>query len=255
MAFPSFLSSVETLGVPVLAYAAAIASFCWRGGSGRRRVRRPSVAAPPPLWLAAVGPDLKNDIEHAEDEERQAGTVDQAEIAAALREASPALRRWRLGDSEHNLLASQNNLACTYEKLGRKEEAMRLKRDVYYGYMKLVGEEHGHTLLSAGNYAVSLMDLKRHKEAKALLRKTVPVARRVLGENDETTLRARHYYARVLYQDKSSTFDEFREAVTTFEDTARTARRVLGGAHPVAVKMEGFLRDARAELRARETRA
>ena len=78
---------------------------------------------------------------------------------------------------------------------------------------------------------MSLMDLKHHKEAKALLRKTVPVARRVLGENDETTLRARHYYA-----------DEFREAVTTFEDTARTARRVLGGAHPLVPLMEKTLR-------------
>ena len=55
----------------------------------------PSVAAPPPLWLAAVGPDLKNDIEHAEDEERQAGTVDQAEVAAALCETATTLRRFR----------------------------------------------------------------------------------------------------------------------------------------------------------------
>ena len=92
------------------------------------------------------------------------------------------------------------------------------------------------------------MDLKRHKEAKALLRKTVPVARRVLGENDETTLRARHYYARVLYQDKSSTFDEFREAVATFEDTARIARRVLGGAHPLVPLMEKTWRAVREQL-------
>ena len=36
-------------------------------------------------------------------------------------------------------------------------------------------------------------------------------------------------------------------------ETERTARRVLGGAHPVTTGIEGALRDARAALRARET--
>ena len=43
------------------------------------------------------------------------------------------------------------------------------------------------------------------------------------------------------------------EAVTTFEDTARTARRVFGGAHPTTGGIEEGLRLARAALRARET--
>tara|TARA_B100000459_G_scaffold67031_1_gene36979 strand:- start:244 stop:447 length:204 start_codon:yes stop_codon:yes gene_type:complete len=60
-------------------------------------------------------------------------------------------------------------------------------------------------------------------------------------------------YAKALYQDDSATLDDLREAVTTFEDTARTARRVFGGAHPVVGRLEGFLRDARAAFHARET--
>ena len=59
-------------------------------------------------------------------------------------------------------------------------------------------------------------------------------------------------YAKALYQDDSATLDDLREAVTTFEDTARTARRVLGGTHPLTEWMEGDLRDAQAVLRARE---
>ena len=85
------------------------------------------------------------------------------------------------------------------------------------------------------------------------MRKTVPVARRVLGENDETTLRARWMYAEALYMDTSSTLDDLREAVTTLEETDRIARRVLGGAHPTTKGVESELRDARAALRARET--
>ena len=43
-----------------------------------------------------------------------------------------------------------------------------------------------------------------------------------------------------------------REAVETFVETRRTARRVLGSAHPVVAECEEALRDARAALAARE---
>ena len=59
-------------------------------------------------------------------------------------------------------------------------------------------------------------------------------------------------YARALYKDDDATLDDHREAVTTLEETTRTARRVLGGAHPTAAGMEKSLQNARAALRARE---
>ena len=59
--------------------------------------------------------------------------------------------------------------------------------------------------------------------------------------------------ARFSAVDTSATLDDLRQAVTTLEETGRTARRVLGGAHPVVVEMEESLRNARAALRARET--
>ena len=43
------------------------------------------------------------------------------------------------------------------------------------------------------------------------------------------------------------------KAVTTLEDAARIARRVLGGSHPLTAAFKASLRDARAALRARET--
>ena len=69
---------------------------------------------------------------------------------------------------------------------------------------------------------------------------------------------ARNIYALALYEDPVATLDDLREVVTTFEDTERTARRVLGGAHPLTSAIEfaqDELRDARAAraaLRARE---
>jgi hypothetical protein len=56
-------------------------------------------------------------------------------------------------------------------------------------------------------------------------------------------------YVSVLWDD-GATLDDLREAVTTLEETARTARRVMGGAHPLVAKIEHSLRAA---LRARET--
>ena len=60
-------------------------------------------------------------------------------------------------------------------------------------------------------------------------------------------------YVVALYSDPAAMRDDLREAVTTLEETERTARRVLGGSHPLTEGIEAALRNARAALRARET--
>ena len=61
-------------------------------------------------------------------------------------------------------------------------------------------------------------------------------------------------YAMALYCDKEgATLNNLREAVTTLEETERTARRVLGGAHPSTNGIEAALREARAALAAHES--
>ena len=172
------------------------------------------------------------------------------EEALSVREAELATDR-RLGYSESNILVTQGNLASTYRQLERFEEALRLRRDVYRGRLKLNGEEHQETLRAASNYADSLTSLKRFEEAKSLMRKVMPVARRVLGDDHNLTLKLRWAYAEVLYKDDGATLADLREAVTTLEDTERIARRVLGGANPVTEGIEDDLRDARAALGAR----
>ena len=137
--------------------------------------------------------------------------------------------------------------------LGRVEDALRINRDVYSGYVKLKGEEHGDTCAAAYNCASALSALKRFDEIKALLPRAIPAARSTLGESHELTLSMRGIHAKSLYEDDRATLDELREAVTTLEDAGRIARRVLGGAHPLTLVHESNLQDARAALRARET--
>ena len=100
---------------------------------------------------------------------------------------------------------------------------------------------------------MSLGHLERFEEIKALLRKTIPVARRVLGDNDRLTFQMRKAYAQSLFMDADATLDDLHEAVTALEETERVAKRVLGGAHPDVAGIRDSLRVARAALRACET--
>ena len=79
-------------------------------------------------------------------------------------------------------------------------------------------------------------------ERTALLRSTVDRGRRPALA-----------YAIILYFDAGATLEDLREAVTTFEDIVRIARRVLGAAHPLTTGIEKQLQNARVVLRARET--
>ena len=135
----------------------------------------------------------------------------------------------------------------------RGRGALSISRDVYSGYLKHYGEEHEETVREGNNYSALLQQIQRYEEAKSLLRKLMPVARRVLGEGDDQAIRIGWSYGEALYHADGATLDELREAVTTLEDTARAARRVLGGANPLVAKIERALRESRAALHARET--
>ncbi len=173
--------------------------------------------------------------------------ADHHEDALSVQEADLAMRR-RIGGSADEMLIAQNNLAISYARVGRDEEALRMSRDVYSGRLNLDGEGNERTLRAANNYASFLCFQQRFQEARSLLRKTMPVARRVLGESSELALKMRETYAQSLNEDPGATLDDRREAVTTLEDTVRIARRVLGGAHPLTGRIELHLREARAAL-------
>ena len=125
---------------------------------------------------------------------------------------------------------------------------MRLQQDVYSGTLRLEGEESRNTLLEANNYALNLHHMRRFEEVRSLLRKTMPVARRVLGELHRLALKMRWLYARALYMDKGVSLDDRREAVATLESVANSWKRVFGQAHPETPMVQGALKHARGAL-------
>ena len=78
---------------------------------------------------------------------------------------------------------------------------------------------------------MTLLQLKRFEEAKELLRKNIPVAQRVLGNDHDVTLSIREDLCRATLSGQSSA-EEKREALQMLEDTVAVMRRVLGPAHP-----------------------
>ena len=171
------------------------------------------------------------------------------EDAMAVLEAVLSMQR-RIGAHPKLILISQNHLANSYARLGRSDEVLRMRRDVYSGHLRLNGEDNYHTLQAAYNYACSLIELAGKnqtscEEARSLIRTAIPISRRVLGEDHHLTLQLRKLYAFALYDDPSSTLDDYREAVATLEDVVPIARRVFGGAHPTTKNIETNLRDAR----------
>jgi len=91
----------------------------------------------------------------------------------------------------------------------------------------------------------------RCEEASSLMRKSIPVARRVLGETKVITLRIRWVYALALYNDKGATLDNLREAVETLDSVAQLWKRVFGEAHPETPSVQAALANAREALAAR----
>jgi hypothetical protein len=205
---------------------------CWKTYVGRPEADPARLNA-----LRELGNGLY-DAHHYED----ALTVQEAELSMT----------WRLGAPEDEILIVQSNRANAYRSLGQIEKALSMRQEIYARRLKLSGEEHVETIREAICYALNLIGSSRFEEAKSLLLKTMPVARRVLGDTHEYTLKVRCTYAGALYKDDGATLDELREALTTLEELALTARRVMGGEHPLTRVIDRALGASREALSARD---
>jgi tetratricopeptide (TPR) repeat protein len=110
--------------------------------------------------------------------------------AMPLVENAYRLRKEILGEKHPSTLASLNNLALIYQKLGRLSEALPLYEKAYRLFSEVLGEKHPNTLTSLNHLAVIYQDLGRLSEALPLFEKAYRLRSEVLGEkwggeNDE----------------------------------------------------------------------
>ena len=137
----------------------------------------------------------------------------------------------RLVTSEGDLLATQSNIASTYEALGQPERALALRRE-NYTKRRVLAPEHPHTCIAAMNLANSLIILDLFADATALVNETLPIARRVCGDAHDITLGHRFALSRSIVLNPDATQEDLSGAKEELEGLLRTTRRVFGNSHP-----------------------
>ena len=103
----------------------------------------------------------------------------------------------------------------------------------------------------AMNITLNLRYLGRHTEAQEFLRGRLPVAERVLGRENITSLRLRWLYANCLRNNDDGSLDNLVEAAETLESVAKLWKRVMGERHPEMAKVLHALESVRKMLRLR----
>ena len=207
----------------------AIGWACWKTYVGRPEVDRARQMA-----MSLLGSGLSEADHHVD--------------ALSVQEAELSMMR-RVGASEESILITQSNLATTYSKIGRFEEALRMDREVYAGFKSIFGNCDRRTLTAANNLVFQLLKQRKHAEAVSILREPLSHARRALGDDHEHTLQLSSLLADSLVSPGTSpTLDDLHEAIAMREDICKRSRRLLGESHPASRRRQDALDFARSVL-------
>ena len=170
------------------------------------------------------------------------------EDALSVQEAELSLER-RLGAPEESILLVKGNLANTYARLGRNDEALSTYREAYGGCKSLYGNCDIRTLMAANNLTFQLLKQGKHAEAVSTLREPLSDSRRALGDDHEMTLGLKSLLADCMMNTKTNpTVDDVREAIAIRDDVCKRSRRLLGRSHPSTQIRQRALDAARLHL-------
>ena len=155
----------------------------------------------------------------------------------------------RLGAPEENIIATKDNLGICYARLGRDEDALALRCELYTRSVALNHSSFERCGLAL-NLCNSLVDTNRCSEGTRFLRKILPEARCGLGLDHGLYLKLRWTLAICLFKDDGAPQDNLVEAVTILEELSTTARQVYSNCHPYTTRIQGHLEAARSTLAA-----
>ena len=164
--------------------------------------------------------------------------------------ANLALRERYWSHDENSVLCAKGNLANCLKSVGRHVEALRLRRDVYDGFLALFGRAAEPTLLNAVNLASSLIDVENFDEAIPFLREQVLVANQAFGPDHIRALDLAGWLSEALRRNPDATRADLRESESIILDVLQRERRVLGPAHPYTKTSERALSFVRKQLAA-----
>ena len=148
-----------------------------------------------------------------------------------------------LGPDHPDALASRDNLAGTYESVGRLSEAIALFERVLADSIRVLGEDHPNTLASRNNLAGAYREVGRLSEAIALFERVLADSIRVLGEDHPSTLTSRDNLAGACKSE-----GRLAEAIALYEQVLPDRSRVLGEDHPDTLASRNNLAGAYREV-------
>ena len=124
-----------------------------------------------------------------------------------------------------------SRIAIVYSKLGRQEDALALRREVY-NKRHMLDPEHRSTLSAASSLVNSLIEHYNFAEARTLINETLPIVRRVYGDAHDITLGLRYKIPHSIVLNPDATQKDLRGAKEELEALLRTTRRIFGNSHP-----------------------
>ena len=162
-------------------------------------------------------------------------------------EAELAIDR-RRRTSRADMLQTKANLALCYNKLGRNEESLALRREICATSVAL-SIPIGVTVGRGINLAYSLSQTGRYEEAKVFLRELLAKARGAFGENDAMYVKLRWIYAKGLSDNPGASCDEIIEATKILGELLTSSQQVLGKSQPSTIGIERDLLKAVAQIK------
>ena len=178
----------------------------------------------------------------------------QHEEALSVEEAMLSTLR-RIGASEEEMLPVRTNLAYTYARLGRNDEALAMQRQLHSSEIRINGPTQESTLIAALNLSTSLVDAGNFAEARAFTRDQMELARLSVGADHLTTLNFQWGYSRAFTLDRDASAEQLAEVVTILAKAVKTAEQVLGREHPNTGSIRRELALARLEIASRRGHA
>ena len=135
---------------------------------------------------------------------------------------------------------AQLNAAATYQKLGRFEEALAIRRESWEFLKGMKGCPETVAGIAL-NLVSSLYHTQRYGEAKEFARQQIAIVERHgLGET-KVAIELKECLSVALCQDDKESREDFRESLAILEDIVPTARRVFGGENPITKRLEANL--------------
>ncbi|MFE9068488.1 tetratricopeptide repeat protein, partial [Streptomyces violaceusniger] len=131
-----------------------------------------------------------------------------------------------LGPEHPDTLTAWSNLAATYQRAGRTNDATTIRERLTSDRERILGPEHPDTLRSWGNLAESYLQAGRYNDATTIRERLTNDYERILGPEDPDTLTAWNHLAST-YKEAGRTND----AITIHERLTTNRERILGPEH------------------------